>query len=90
MDDTSPEIEEKVYELIRAKTPEERFKMGWSMYLTSRKLVIDAIRRENPNISDNDLRVEFFLRFYQDDFSTDEKEKFIAHLRKHTSDKPFC
>ncbi len=90
MKDTSPEIEEKVREMIRAKTPAERYKMGWSMYLTSRRLVIEAIRRENPNISDQDLRVEFFLRFYQDDFGPEEQEKIISYLRQHTSDKPFC
>lgn len=79
----------KKYELIRAKTPEERFKMGWSMYLTSRKLVIDAIRRENLNISDIDLRIEFFLRFYPDDFSPQERERIIEHIQKCTSDEPF-
>lgn len=89
MDETSPGIREKADELILAKTPEERFKIGCEMNHAAKKHLIDAIRQESPSISDIDLRIQFFLRFYSDDFSPEEKEKFIAHLQKCTFDKPF-
>ncbi|HSX12136.1 MAG TPA: hypothetical protein VLF61_01435 [Rhabdochlamydiaceae bacterium] len=80
MNDTSPEMMEKMHELIRAKTPSERANMGCSMFNTSRTLVIDAILRENPNISKVDLKKELFLRFYGDDCSQETKEAFFRRL----------
>ena len=80
MDDTTSEIAERVRTAFSQKTPEERFKMGCSMYDTSRYLVTQAILRKNPNISESSLRKELFLAFYRDDFSLDEQTKIISHL----------
>lgn len=87
MDDTSPEIAEKLREMYAKKTPFERHQMGWSMWLTSKQLIICAILRENPNISKAGLRREVFLRFYGEDFNLEEREKIIAHLEQHAKDK---
>ena len=43
MHDTSLAMDEKMRELIRAKTPLERLEMGCSMYETSRYLVQRSI-----------------------------------------------
>jgi hypothetical protein len=80
MHDTSPEMQEKIYELIRAKTPFERFQMGCSMLSTSRYLIIRALREENPNISNAELRQQLFLKFYGEEFSEAQKAKILAHL----------
>ena len=69
MKDTSPQMEEKMREMIRRKSPEERFKMGCSMYDFSKELVIHAIRESNPGISPAALKRELFLRFYGNDFT---------------------
>ncbi len=82
MDDTTPEMAEKMRELIRAKSPIERLKMGSSMHETSRRLIIDAILRENPDISPAELRKELFLSFDRDDFSPEEREKILEELGK--------
>ena len=82
MRDTSPKITEKVLEMIRQKTPEERMMMGFSMYETSRQLIINAILEKNPGISLKDLRCEFFLKFYGADFKPGEREKILNHLRQ--------
>jgi len=82
MHDTSPHMIEKVYEMIREKLPEERLKMGFSMYATSKHLVTCAIRRENPHISETELRQELFLKFYGGDFDPEQKEKILAHLKE--------
>ncbi len=84
MRDTSPEMEEKMYELIRKKTPEERIKMGFSMLAASKLLVTQAILRDNPHISPAGLRKEIFLKFYGNDFSPEEREKILRYLEKHT------
>lgn len=80
MNDTSPSIDKKMREMIRAKTPLERLKMGSSMYETSRHLIIRSILENNPSISKKDLRTELFLKFYRNDFSVEECERIIKHL----------
>lgn len=88
MNDTSPKMAKKMCELIRTKSPVERMAMGWSMYETSKALVIRFILENNPNISDEDFRKEFFLKFYKNDFSPSQREKIIEHLKHKSSFKP--
>ena len=87
MDDTSPEIAKKMREMFLKKTPLERLQMGCSMYDTSRYVVSCAILRENPNITNGEFRKEIFLRFYGNDFDTEERNKIIEHL-KNTPNGP--
>ena len=82
MHDTSLAMDEKMRELIRAKTPLERLEMGCSMYETSRYLVQRSILESNPSISEKDLRKELFLKFYAGDFSPEECERIAKHLQK--------
>jgi uncharacterized protein YneF (UPF0154 family) len=84
MKDTPPEIEEKVREIFRKKTPEERIRMGCEMYDVSRYLVRQALLRENPHISEAELKQQLFLRFYGNEFSKDKMAEILAHLAKHT------
>ena len=88
MDDTSLEIAEKVREMFREKTPTERFKMGWSMYETSRYLVIRSILENNPRISKVGLQKEVFLKFYGDDFDLPEQKNILLHIEKFFPDEP--
>lgn len=81
--DTSFEMEEKVREIIRQKTPQERLEMASSMFALSRQLVIQAILRENPDISDSALRQEFFLKFYGQDYEEEELQKILTALGKY-------
>lgn len=84
MNDTSPEIAEKVREMMQQKSPEERFKMGSSMHQMSRYLVTQAILRECPDISPARLRQELFLKFYGEDFSPIEREKILKYLEQQS------
>ena len=81
MDDTSVLIKQKMREMIQAKSPQQRLKMGCSMFDFSRQLVTSAILRENPDLKPSQLRAEIFLRFYGDEFSQGEKEKIIGHFK---------
>ena len=80
MNDTTPKIAEKMREMIRGKTPEERLKMGCSMYDFSKHLIIRSILENRPNLSPADLRRELFLRFYGNDFDSEKREKILEHL----------
>jgi len=82
MDDTTPEMTQKMCEMIQAKSPAERCKMGCSMCETSRYLVTQAILRDNPRISKTALRQELFLKFYGSDFDPIARAKILNHLKK--------
>lgn len=80
MNDTSPQITKIMCEMIQKKTPSERAMMGCSMYDVSKRLVTQAILRENPNISKTELKQQLFLKFYKDDFSPEEREKILKRF----------
>ena len=82
MNDTPPEVTVKMAEMIQAKSPSERANMGWSMYETSKLLVIRAIMEQNPGISKGALRREIFLKFYGSDFDPETRDKIIKHLEE--------
>ena len=85
MNDTSPQIEAKMIQMIRLKTPIERLKMGCSMFDFSKQLVTNSILRENPNLSPAFFRRELFLRFYGNEFDPVHREK----IAKYFSEKDF-
>lgn len=89
MRDTTPAIEEKIREMLMKKTPQERLKMGGSMFETSQFLIATGILQNNPTISDKDLRKEVFLRFYGNDFSSDERDKILKHLLAYVPETSF-
>ena len=60
MDDTPPEIYEKLNEMFQKKTPEERFRMSFSMFQTAKYLVTRSILEEYPNITKAGLSASFF------------------------------
>ncbi len=82
MEDTSPEISDKICEIMQKKTPGERLKMGLSMIRASRYLITRFILQENPYISELELKKELFLKFYANDFAVSEQEKIFAHFEK--------
>ena len=80
MNDTPPKIEEKMRELIRKKTPEERLRMGCSMYDFSKRLVSRAILEGRPHLTSVELRRELFLRFYGNNFDSVARKKILARI----------
>ncbi len=80
MDDTTPEMAEKMREMIRAKSPIERLEMGSSMCDTSRYLVIRAILESQPNITRTALKQELFLKFYGNDVDPVQRDAILEHF----------
>ncbi|MGR3179421.1 MAG: hypothetical protein ACUZ8E_15340 [Candidatus Anammoxibacter sp.] len=79
MNDTAPAIELKIKELMRRKTPEERLKMGCSMFDFS-KAIIQSSLLERENIHPSDLKKELFLRLYGKEMNENEREKIAAYF----------
>ena len=80
MNDTTPEIAARYKKLIMSKSGEERLLMGCSMYDTARKIVLSAIRNNNPAITNTEIKRQIFLRFYGHEFQPSDKEKILAKL----------
>jgi hypothetical protein len=77
MNDTAPEIEDKIHDIYKNKTGEEKLLIALSMFETARELVISSLPK---NLSERELRKALFLRFYGNDFSINEKEKILSNL----------
>ena len=80
MNDTSAQMTVKMREMVLRKSPADRLRMGCSMYDFSKQLVTNAILRENPDLSENMLRRELFMRFYGNDFNVVRREKILNYL----------
>ncbi|MBI4849362.1 MAG: hypothetical protein HY808_12450 [Nitrospirae bacterium] len=80
MKDTSPEMEDCFNDMMMQKSGEERLKMGFSMFDTSRRQVIASIKMNNPEADDKAVRKELFDRFYGQDFSSEESGKILAGI----------
>jgi hypothetical protein len=84
MKDTDQETERIYNEMIMKKTPEERVKMCFSMLNTARRIVFSTIKDKK------NWRKEMFLRFYGDEFNSEQKEKILDALEKFSIENPFC
>ncbi len=80
MFDTHPEIAVRYRELMMRKSGQQRVVMGCSMYDTAKQIVRSAIYNSRPGITEAEMKKEIFLRFYGQDFSQAEKEKFLSSL----------
>lgn len=83
MKDTGPEIEEIFFNMMMAKSGEERLKMGFNMYEMSRKIVIASILQDNPGMSDKEIKVSLFNRFYGNDLPPETRQKFIERIKEY-------
>jgi len=80
MFDTHPDIAIRFRDLMMSKTGEERLLMGCSMYDTARQIVRSSIYNNRPEITDDEMKKEIFLRFYGREFSRADREKLLTAL----------
>ncbi len=80
MNDTHPDVAIRFRDLMMSKTGQQRLRMGCSMYDTAKKIVRSAIYNNRPQITDEEMKKEIFLRFYGNEFSPVEREKFLSAL----------
>jgi hypothetical protein len=82
MKDTPKHVADMQRSLAMSKTPGERFCMTIDMYETSRAFVKASLKNERPKLTEAELNVEIFKRFYKNDFHKEELDKIIQHLFK--------
>ena len=82
MKDTSSEIERIQKEIFYKKSISERLSIGVQMIEEGKKFVEFSIKSSNKNISQSDLKIEVFRRFYAKDFSESQLEIIINSFRR--------
>ena len=82
MNDTDPMIQKMLDERYQKMTGDERLKIGFSMYDTARAIVLSSLPQD---LSSEDRAVQLFLRFYEHDFSSEEREKIVEAIRERFS-----
>ena len=87
MNDTSLKMMAKMEEMLRAKAPSERLRMGCSMFNLSKRIVKGSILRENLSISGLDFREALFLKFYRSDFGPVQQKKNFEYWRRQAGAK---
>ena len=82
MNDTDQKIQKMLDERYQKMTGEERLKIGFSMYDTARAIVLSSLPQD---LTSEERTVQLFLRFYEHDFSSEEKEKIVEAIRERFS-----
>ncbi len=86
--DTTPEMEAVYRSMVMARPAGgARFKIVSDMFDITRGLVIASIRAERPDITEGELRQELFMRYYGDEFSSEERERILAAIAGYWSRK---
>jgi hypothetical protein len=79
MTDTPPEVEHLYREMLMKRSNEERFIMGIGMCEAARAMVLASLPKD---LSESEIRVQLFLRYYGNDFDDKTRERIIEHLRR--------
>jgi hypothetical protein len=77
MNDTTLEIQNKLNEIYKNKSGEEKLLIALKMFETARDIVLSSLPE---NLSDTQIRKELFLRFYGNDFNESLKEEILNRL----------
>jgi hypothetical protein len=81
--DVSPEMWQKQLEMVQAMTPAERMQQGWDIIDFVRQTVENSIREANPGISEIDLLIAVFERYYGHEYDDEMKARIIASIREY-------
>ncbi len=78
MKDTSDKINKLYHKMLMKKSGEERFLMGISLCETVRKMVLASFP---DNINEDEKHMKLLLRYYKNEFPTNEMNKIIANIK---------
>ncbi len=81
MVDTNAETTAKQLEIMLLKSESERFLIGNELNAFGRKVLTSSILRENPGISELELKLELFKRCYSSFYSQEELDHILISIR---------
>jgi hypothetical protein len=80
MNDTHPEIEKKMRELIAAMSPEERLEKTGRLYASGKYFAALAVKKQKPDLDGVELQVEIFKWMHRSEFSNTELRRIETHF----------
>lgn len=81
MNDTSPEVATLYRRLLMSRSGAERLRMACEMFDAARALMRANLTAAGDIASENELKVQIFLRTYGSDFTTSERARIIDGIR---------
>jgi hypothetical protein len=81
MKDTPQHISEIQRQIIHSKTDEERSIMGAEMVDSVYQMIKERIQEKDPSLSTKEITAKIFLRYYQNEFSEQQKQRIIASIK---------
>ncbi|MEA3452637.1 MAG: hypothetical protein U9Q83_12155 [Bacteroidota bacterium] len=78
--DTTVEMIQKQREIFFSKTSNERFLIGAETIAFGRVMVESSIKQKEPEISELDLKISVFKRYYENFYTNNELEKIINSM----------
>lgn len=80
MNDTPPDIEDRIARMMAERTPADRLRMASSMFDSAKTLMRAGLLREDASLTEPQIRARIFLRFYGESFSAPEIDRIIHHI----------
>ena len=68
LEDTSPENKELYFQLLRSLTTEERFHKMVALCSYGRQVLVESVKKENPNSSPEELKIRVAERLHGKEF----------------------
>lgn len=81
MIDTPADVAREVASRYQQLTPTERLLIASSMFDTARELASSGLRAANPGMTDIELRIALFDRFYGRDVSPADRLAIVERIR---------
>ncbi|MEA2041119.1 MAG: hypothetical protein U9N85_01015 [Bacteroidota bacterium] len=78
--DTTVEMVQKQRKIFFSKTSNERFLIGAETIAFGRVMVESSIKQKEPEISELDLKINVFKRYYENFYTKNELEKIINSM----------
>ncbi len=81
MTDTPLDVAQDVRARYMALSPSERVVMACAMFDSAKLLAAAGIRADRPGISEVDLRIALFDRFYGRDVTAEDRATIVERIR---------
>lgn len=82
MNDTPKHILQKQFDIVFARPMKDKIAGLFEMTELSRKIILNQLRQQRPELSEVDLKVELFKTFYKYDFDIETLNKIADEMRK--------
>lgn len=83
MNDTSPKILQKQFEIYQSKSLEEKLRMTTEMMDYGVNQTIATLKKWYPKKSKIEIQLEFFKLYYREDFNAEKMEKWLLKFKEN-------